>query len=63
MLFRSDKVAKQVTSQVAATNLSQDGFEAVNNAAQTMAALSGGKKKKTRKFRLTKKNKTKGHKK
>jgi hypothetical protein len=38
--------------------------DAVNNAVQSMAAQSGGKKKKkTRKFRLTKKNKTKGNKK
>jgi hypothetical protein len=46
----------------ASTNFSQDGFDAVNNAAQTMATLSGGKKKrKTRKFRLTKKNKSRRH--
>ena len=36
----------------------QEGFEAVNKAAKTMASSGGSKFKKTRCFRLTKKNKT-----
>jgi hypothetical protein len=57
----ADKVAQKMVSN---STVEQDGFDAVNNAVQSMAAQSGGKKKKkTRKFRLTKKNKTKGNKK
>ncbi len=55
---------EETVTQVEATNDSpseentQNGFDSVNAAVETMA-ISGGKRKKTRKFKLTNKNKTK----
>jgi hypothetical protein len=57
----ADKVASQVSQNVSA-NLNetpQNGFDAVNQAAETMAKLSGGKKRKTKKFKLSNKKNTK----
>ena len=64
----ADKVASQVANKIDSSELvesSQNGFDAVTQAANVMAdsntmanGLSGGRKKRTRKFRLVKKNKT-----
>ena len=57
----ADKVASQVSQNISA-NLNetpQNGFDSVNQAAETMAKLSGGKKRKTKKFKLSNKKNTK----
>ena len=59
-----DAPLEEAITQVEAPNDSpseentQNGFDSVNAAVETMA-ISGGKRKKTRKFKLTNKNKTK----
>ena len=53
----AEKVSVSVTSTQSGEN-QQNGFDSVNAAAEMMAK-SGGKRRKTRKFKLTKKNKTK----
>jgi hypothetical protein len=52
----AEKVSQQVSSGQSEENI-QNGFNSVNAAAVTMAL--GGKKRKTRRFKLTNKNKTK----
>ena len=53
----SDKISEKVATNISSgTEGAQNGFSAVNTAAEKMAT-SGGKK--SRKFKLTKKNKTK----
>ena len=57
--YIADKVSKKVTINVSSSDYTpQNGYEAVKTAAETMASSKGGKKRKTRKFKLTKKNKT-----
>ena len=51
--YISDKISQNLSQN---TDGVQNGFRSVNKAAETMA-LSGGKRK-TRKFKITKKNKT-----
>ena len=53
----AEKVSVSVTSTQSGEN-QQNGFDSVNAAAEMMAK-SGGKRRKTRKFKLSKKNKTK----
>ena len=59
--YITDAVAEKVSKQVTAEQFGekpQEGFDSVNKAAETMA-MSGGKKfKKTRRFRLVRKNNT-----
>jgi hypothetical protein len=58
--YITDVVSDRVSQNVTASQFGekpQNGFDAVNAAAEMMAK-SGGKRKKTRKFKLTKKNKT-----
>ena len=59
----SEKVAAKVANEVGSGSSReqvQDGFNSVANAAQNMA---GGKKRKSRKFRLTNKSKSRKQKK
>ena len=59
--YITDAVAEKVSLNVSSAQFGekpQNGFDSVNAAAEMMAK-SGGKRKKTRKFKLTKKNKTK----
>ena len=59
--YITDAVAEKVSLNVSSAQFGekpQNGFDSVNTAAEMMAK-SGGKRKKTRKFKLTKKNKTK----
>ena len=59
----SEEVAKKVILKedaISSGKQVQDGFESVATAAETM---SGGKKNKSRKFRLTNKRKSRKHKK
>ena len=59
--YITDAVAKKVSLNVTSAQFGekpQNGFDSVNAAAEMMAT-SGGKRRKTRKFKLTKKNKTK----
>jgi hypothetical protein len=53
----ADKVSRNVTAYQCGDKL-QNGFDSVNAAAETMALSTGGKRKKTRKFKLTNKTKT-----
>ena len=53
----AEKVSVSVTSGQSGEN-QQNGFDSVNAAAEMMAK-SGGRRRKTRKFKLSKKNKTK----
>ena len=57
----ADKVSKQITSEQYGEK-QQNGFDSVNKAAETMASSGGSKFKKTRRFRLVNKNKTRNHK-
>ena len=60
--YITDEVAKKVNVNLNSGNI-QDGFNSVNKSAETMANSGGGKKNRTRKFKLTgKKNKTKQNK-
>ena len=62
--YITDAVAEKVSQNVSASQFGekqQNGFESVNNAAEIMAT-SGGKRKKTRKFKLTNKKKTRHNK-
>ena len=61
--YITDEVAKKVNLNVNVDNI-QDGFNSVNKSAETMANSGGGKKNRTRKFKLTgkKQNKTKQNK-
>ena len=54
--YITEEVAKKVNFSGNGDNI-QDGFSSVNKAAETMADSGGGKKNKTRKFKLTGKNK------
>jgi len=59
--YITDAVAQKVSLNVTSAQFGekqQNGFDSINTAAEMMAK-SGGKRKKTRKFKLTKKNKTK----
>ena len=59
--YITDTVAEKVSLNVTSAQFgekSQNGFDSVNAAAEIMAK-SGGKRRKTRKFKLTRKNKTK----
>ena len=58
--YITDAVAEKVSQNISGQSNEgqQDGFDSVNAAAGMMAKI-GGKRRKTRKFRLTKKNKTK----
>ena len=57
--YLSNSIAQKVSENVSSGEKPQNGFNAVNKAAETMA-MSGGKKfKKTRHFRITNKNKSK----
>ena len=59
--YITDAVAEKVSLNVTSAQFGekqQNGFESINNAAEMMAK-SGGKRRKTRKFKLSKKNKTK----
>ena len=59
--YITDAVAEKVSLNVSSAQFGekpQNGFDSVNTVAEMMAK-SGGKRKKTRKFKLTKKNKTK----
>jgi N-glycosylase/DNA lyase len=61
--YITDIAAKKVSEKVSAAQLGdkqQNGFDTVNAVAKTMAN-SGGKKRKSRKFKLTNKNKTRQH--
>ncbi len=61
--YITDIAAKKVSEKVSAAQLGdkqQNGFDTVNAVAKTMAN-SGGKKRKSRKFKLTNKNKTRHH--
>jgi hypothetical protein len=63
--YITDAVAEKVSQNVTAAQFGekqQNGFDSVNAAAEMMAKI-GGKRRKTRKFKLTKKNKTKRSKK
>ena len=55
--YIADAVAEKVSISQSGEK-PQEGFDAVNKAAETMATSGGSKFKKTRRFRLTKKNKT-----
>ena len=56
MEYITDKVAEKVSQNMSddSTEGVQNGFNSVNKAAESMAS-SGGKKRKTRKFKLTNK--------
>ena len=59
--YITDAVAEKVSQNVTSAQFGekqQNGFDSVNTVAEIMAT-SGGKRRKTRKFKLTKKNKTK----
>jgi hypothetical protein len=58
--YITDAVAEKVSQKIPIqpNEGQQDGFDSVNTAAGIMAKI-GGKRRKTRKFKLTKKNKTK----
>jgi hypothetical protein len=58
--YITDAVAEKVSQKIPIqpNEDQQDGFDSVNTAAGMMAKI-GGKRRKTRKFKLTKKNKTK----
>jgi hypothetical protein len=59
--YITDAVAQKVSLNVTSAQFGekqQNGFDSINTAAEMMAK-SGGKRRKTRKFKLTKKNKTK----
>jgi hypothetical protein len=58
--FLADKIAEKVSSSTSLKEFSgqQNAFESVNNAAKKINSSTGGKKKRTQKFRLTKKSKT-----
>jgi len=58
--YITDAVAEKVSQKIPTqpNDGQQDGFDSVNAAAEMMAK-NGGKRRKTRKFKLTKKNKTK----
>ena len=58
--YISDKIAEKVSQKISAGQSGeevQNGFNSVSTAAETMAS-SGGKKHKTRRFKLVNKNKT-----
>ena len=58
--YMSDKISDKVAANISTgPDGAQNGFSAVNNATEKMAS-SGGKK--SRKFKLTRKNKTRHHK-
>jgi hypothetical protein len=59
--YITDVVSEKVSQNISASQTGekqQNGFDSVNTAAQTMAN-SGGKRRKTRRFKITNKNKTK----
>ena len=56
--YIADVVAEKVSSSSQFGEKPQEGFEAVNKAVETMASSGGSRFNKTRKFRLTNKNKT-----
>ena len=60
MDYITDKVAQKVTENLSrqSNEGQQNGFTSVSQAAETMAS-SGGKKRKTRRFKITNKNKHK----
>jgi hypothetical protein len=51
-------IQREAPSDKPSEDNTQNGFDSINAAVETMA-ISGGKKRKTRKFKLTNKNKTK----
>ena len=58
--YVADVVSEKVSQNVISAQFGekpQEGFEAVNKAAETMASSGGSKNKKTRRLRLTNKNK------
>ena len=57
--YITDKVAQKVSQNISGTvsDGQQNGFDAVNSAAETMAS-TGGKRKRTRRFKLTNKKHT-----
>jgi hypothetical protein len=59
----ANKIAQKISQNISGQSSDgvQNGFRAVNTATETMAA-SGGKKHKTRKFKLTNKKKTRHNK-
>ena len=61
--YITDKVAAKVSQNISGTTSEgqQNGFDALNTAAETMAS-SGGRKRKTRRFKLVNKNRTKSNK-
>ena len=55
----ADKVAEKIQQQQTSSSDSiQNGFDSINIEANKMASSGGGNKRKTRKFKLTKKHKT-----
>jgi hypothetical protein len=56
--YMADVIADKV-SQKLTNDKPQNGFESVNEASRMMVNLGGSKFKKTRRFKLTNKNKTK----
>lgn len=56
--YISDKIASKVSQTMSGKEQPQNGFEAVQKATETIATSTGGKKKRTSKFRLKNKNKT-----
>jgi hypothetical protein len=61
--YIADKVADKVSHNISnqPSEIQQNGFDSINKAVETMAS-SGGKKRKSYKFRLTNKNKTRHNK-
>ena len=60
--YITDTVAEKVSENVSSAQYGekpQDGFKSVNAAVETMASVGGSKLKRTRRFRITKKNRTK----
>ena len=63
--YIADAVAEKVSLNVSSAQFGekpQNGFDSVNAAAEMMAKSGGKRKRKTRKFKLTKKNKTRAKK-
>ena len=59
--YISDKIAEKVSQNISTGQTGdsiQNGFKSVSTAAETMAS-SGGKKRKTQRFKLINKNKNK----
>ena len=60
--YITDAVSEKVSENMVSAQFGekpQNGFDSVNQAAETMATTGGKKFKRTRRFRLTNRNKTK----